>query len=91
MAPVASAGRTVRKPAALGPTTVTFNDTAVAPVGTTTCTPSVVAIEPVTNRSRGIGAVNMPESPRLVRVSRTRTGVIATNDEAAESFAALPM
>ena len=69
---------------------VTFNDTAVAPAGTTVCTPSAVAIEPVTSRSREVSDVNTPVSPRPVRVSSTRTGVIGTNDDEVVD-AALPI
>src|SRR5918993_1803116 len=72
-APVASPGRTDKKPAAVGPTTVTFNNTPVAPTGT--------AAVPATGNFCDTADTNGPGNPTLVRVSRMRTGSIVTTDD----------
>ena len=73
-APVASPGRTDRNPAADGATTVTFNSTPVAPVGTAV---------PVTWSFCDTADTNGPGRPTSVRVSRMRTGSMVTTDDGA--------
>src|SRR4051812_12771580 len=78
-APVASPGRIEMKPSAVDPTDVTFNNTPVAPAGTTVAVvPAVVATEPVTFNFCDTGDTNGPGKPTFTgsRVSRTRTGSI---------------
>jgi len=72
-APVASPGRTDKNPAAVGATTVTFNNTPVAPAGTTA---------PVICNLRDTPDTNGPDKPTPVRVSRIRSGVTVTTDDA---------
>jgi len=71
--PVASPGRTDKNPAADGATTVTFNNTPVAPAGTTALVICSLRDTPDTNG---------PDKPTPVRVSRTRSGVTVTTDDA---------
>src|SRR5215207_3396056 len=73
--PVASPGRTDKKPGVDGPTTVTLATMPVAPAGTGDWAVSV------TSSLRGLSDVNGPVSPRSVRVSSTRTGEIAISAE----------
>jgi hypothetical protein len=76
--PVASPGRTERNPAADGATTVTFNNTPVAPAGTNA---------PVTCNLRDTPDSNGPDNPNPVRVSRMRSGVTVTSDDAGPDVA----
>ena len=86
--PGASAGRIDTNPAAVGPTTVTLRITPVAPSGTTTIVPDLVAIVPVTLRSWGTGDTNGPGRPMSSRVSRMRVGVTLTNVDSSALTAA---
>ena len=72
-APLASPGRIDKKPSAVGPTTVAFNNTPVAPAGTAA---------PVTCNFCDTGDTNGPGKPTSVRVSKMRTGSIITTDDA---------
>ena len=71
-APVASPGRTDKNPSAVGPTTVTFSNTPVAPAGTA---------PPVTCNFCDTADTNGPGKPTSVRVSKIRTGSIVTTDD----------
>ena len=75
-APVASPGRTDKNPAAVGATTVTFNNTPVAPAGTAV---------PVTCNFCEIADTNGPGRPMLTgsRVSKMRIGSIVITDDGA--------
>ena len=83
-APVASPGRTEINPAPVGNTAVTFNNTPVAPAGTTTRLISCwsasihVPMVPVTINFWDVPASNLPVTPMLYRVSRTRVGSTVT-------------
>jgi len=73
-APAASPGRIEMKPAAVGPTGVTFNDTPVAPAGTTVLLPVAVGMGPVTCNFCDAADTNGPGKPMSLplRVSRMR-------------------
>ena len=77
-APVASPGRTDKKPSAVGATTVTFNNTPVAPAGTAA---------PVTCNFCDTADTNGPAKPTSVRVSKMRTGSIVTTDDGTDDAA----
>ena len=79
-APVASPGRTEMNPFAVAPTAVTFSNTPVAPMGTTTLVPVAVVTEPVTCSFCATGDTNGPARPRFTgsRVSRMRSGETLT-------------
>ena len=83
-APVASPGRTEINPAPVGDTAVTFNNTPVAPAGTTTRLIDCwfasihVVMVPVTRNFLDVPATNLPVKPMLERVSRTRVGSTVT-------------
>ena len=70
-------------PFALGPTAVTFSNTPVAPAGTTTAVPDVVATEPVTVNFCETGDTNGPGKPTFTgsHVSRIRSGSIVITDD----------
>jgi hypothetical protein len=81
--PVASPDRTDKNPSAEGATTVTFNNTPVAPTGTGVCVPVVVGTGPVTCNFCDTADVNGPAKPTFdgSRVSRMRTASIITTDD----------
>ncbi|HYN34861.1 MAG TPA: hypothetical protein VES40_19710 [Ilumatobacteraceae bacterium] len=80
--PVASPGRTDKNPFADGDTTVTFNNTPVAPTGTGVCVPVEVGTAPVTCNFCDTADTNGPGNPTSERVSRTRTGSTVITDDA---------
>jgi hypothetical protein len=81
--PVASPGRTDKNPSADGDTTVTFNNTPVAPAGTGVCVPVVVDTGPVTCNFCDTADTKGPGNPMFAgsRVSKMRTGSIVTTDD----------